>query len=106
MNLEKADCRGIKIKESKLDQAVFSQTQLKNAKIEASNLSGAILVDADLEGVEIFKVDLSHADLKGANLRDARVEMSSFRGAIFDEKTILPFKKKTALSRGMIYVSC
>jgi hypothetical protein len=74
-------------------------TDLKNAKLEKANLSGANLPRADLTGA-----DLTGADLTGANLIMARLREAKLQGAIFNERTILPFDRKEAERLGMIFV--
>lgn len=74
-------------------------SDLKAAALSNSNLSGANLPRSVLSGA-----DLTGADLSGANLIMAKLGDAKLQGAIFNERTILPFDRKEALRRGMVFV--
>ena len=73
---------------------------LKAAQLPLANMSGANLPRADLSGA-----DLTGADLSGANMIMTKLTDTKLEGAIFNERTVLPFDRKEALRRGMIFVS-
>jgi hypothetical protein len=72
---------------------------LARSKLEKVNLAGANLPRADLSGADLRGADLSGASLLMTNLKDAKLE-----GAIFSERTILPFDRAEAERRGMVFV--
>lgn len=67
---------------------------------------GIILSDADLNNINLSVANLSFADLRYADLRNTNLSQAllygaRLEGALFNEKTSLPFSKSSALSMGM-----
>jgi hypothetical protein len=73
---------------------------LNKKDLAKKDLAGANLARADLTGA-----DLSGANLSGANMLLTRLKDANLEGAIYNERTVLPFEKKEAQRRGMVYVS-
>lgn len=81
-----------KLKGIRLDWAVLTDANLKNAdltqaklikaKLEGANLSNAILTDANLKNA-----NLTRANLRGANLSNAILTDANLKAAIYDDKT-------------------
>jgi len=77
------------------------------------DLWGADLKGADLAGLDLSGANLSRAQLKGANLKGAnlsgatmlltQVEGAILEGALFNDRTVLPFSRADAEKRGMIF---
>ena len=72
---------------------------MKNANLKDVDLSGANLSRADLTGANLTGANLSGASMMLTKIKDARLE-----GAIFNERTILPFSRQDAEKRGMVFV--
>ena len=75
-----------------------------------ADMKNADLKDADLSGSNLSRADLTGADLSGANLSGAtllltKIKGAKLQGAIFNERTVLPFSRKEAVERGMVFVS-
>lgn len=67
---------------------------------------GIVLQDADLNGVNLSVANLSfadlrHADLRNTNLSQALLYGARLDGALFNNNTLLPFSKSSALKMGM-----
>jgi hypothetical protein len=73
---------------------------MKNSDLKNADLSGANLSRADLSGA-----DLTGANLSGATLLLTKIKDIKLEGAIFNERTVLPFSRKEAEKRGMQFVS-
>lgn len=71
---------------------------LKDASFEKKSLAGANLSRANLKGA-----DLRGVDLRGSWMLMTNVDGAKMDGAKFNERTILPFSRKDAEKRGMIY---
>lgn len=76
-----------------------------------NSMVGADLTGARLRGIEgsmikLTDANLSSADLSGARLRPCPPPMiggACLAGARFDARTILPFTREEALTRGMVF---
>ena len=66
-------CRGVNCRKGP-PSGIFHQAQVRFAKLNIGNLSGADLRDSDLAGVVLRGADLRGARLKGANLADADLD--------------------------------
>lgn len=72
-------------------------------------LKGQSLAGADLSGANLSRADLSNADLRKANLIGAKMMMTNLKGAklegaVYNERTVLPFSQKEAEKRGMVFM--
>jgi uncharacterized protein YjbI with pentapeptide repeats len=87
----------------------ISHIDLKGADLSHADLRGVNLNHANLSRARLDYANLDHADLRGADLRSTRLDEATFNetqlyGALFDQKTSLPFGKHTALRSGMIFL--
>ncbi|MBL7715365.1 MAG: pentapeptide repeat-containing protein [Bdellovibrionales bacterium] len=72
-------------------------------------LKGQNLAGSDLSGANLSRADLSNADLRKANLIGAKMLLTNVKGArlegaVYNERTVLPFPAKEAEKRGMVFV--
>jgi uncharacterized protein YjbI with pentapeptide repeats len=97
-DLSGADLYGADIRNAQLDStnlsgailiyedgeaAVFVNADLHNASLESASLSGTAFDDADLSGAHLDNADLSHAEFNGADLSGASLESTNLSGATF-----------------------
>lgn len=92
-DLSKADIRGCQLQKINLSNA-----NLKEAKLQYSNLSGATLENADLGNAKLLETNLQSANLKStnlsgaglleSNLQFADLENAKLEGTQFNEGTI------------------
>lgn len=66
---------------SEFNRADFSNADLTCIRLHDTDLSGAIFTNADLSGGDFYRVNLSGADLNGAKLHHSIVVDSRFEGA-------------------------
>ncbi len=78
------------------ESADFSGIKASGIRFDGANLEKAKFIGADLWGASFVGANLS-----GADFTNAVVLMGTFRGALFDDKTILPFSVAEALKKGM-----
>ncbi len=112
--------RMAQLKGANLSFAKFIRTRMKDANLEFANLKGAFFRSSNLRGVclkmanlhkAIFKnvnlenANLMFADLRGARMAEVTLQGANLSGAKFNENTVLPFSKKEALDRDMIFVA-
>ena len=104
-DLSGADLNGANLQRANLMNAVLKGTNLRNADLSNTTLIGAEFTNADLRGANLSGAQLGErgkviflGDL------DTRLSPTQFKGARFDEKTLLPFDCKEGKSRGMILV--
>lgn len=99
-NLSGADLRGMLI-----TIAVANEPRFVRCDFSAV---GANFQNANLENSRVLAGNFKNADFRGANMKGMRVPdpknwMVSFEGALYDDKTVLPFSRDEAEFRGMIY---
>jgi uncharacterized protein YjbI with pentapeptide repeats len=107
-----ADLTGFMGVQGDFTGAQMQNTRLSGARLRGANMSKAKLINADFGDAQVSELDLRGADLRGAKLGKVDAEPLFLRrgvdmklkGALFDEKTTLPFKKAEALRLGMIFV--
>ena len=125
-NLQRARLAGADLSETNLVGADLSGADLQRANLRGANLMNAriragLLQGADLSETTIYGTDFQKADLRGANLSgghlgekgktvtvkelDVSFHSTNFVGAIFDDKTRLPFGTAEAASRKMVSAS-
>lgn len=85
----------------------FYGSQMRNvdfeyAEIHKSNFGLADLADANFQSSALRDCDLSWANLRGADFTDCTVVDSNFEGAVYDQRTQLPFSMKRAAELGMV----
>ncbi len=73
----------------------FFSCSIRNAGLRGAHLAKAVFKDADLRGSVLRGADLSaasfeNADLRGTNMAGAICAGSIFRGAKYDDSTVLP----------------
>ncbi|MCX6125919.1 MAG: pentapeptide repeat-containing protein, partial [Proteobacteria bacterium] len=75
---------------------------LHSQDLSGKDLRGMNLRGANLAETVLKKADLSETDLRGADLWKVNWDGTLFTGAIFYEKTRLPFELQTAKDLGMV----
>ncbi len=75
---------------------------LEFAELHKVDLSAADLYYANVQGASLDDCDLSWANLKGADFSDCQCQNTKFEGAVYDQKTKLPFSVTEANRLGMI----
>jgi hypothetical protein len=105
--LRGASFYGVGIYEANFYLADLRGANFQNASItygrSETTLQGADLRGANLYNASLYKVNLRYAKLEGADLRARMLYETALTGATFDDATKLPFSKREALARGMIY---
>ena len=69
---------------------------LSNTNLVGANLSGADLNGADLSQKNLTKTNLANAKLQGVVFSDADLSEVDFRGALFDQESVLEGKETIA----------
>ena len=73
ISLNRADVRGVDLREAGLSEVDLSGADLREADLRGANLSGADLDGANLSGANLSEADLRGANLGGADLRGANL---------------------------------
>lgn len=81
------------------EQKNFRKMILRGLRATSLDLSDFNFSDSDLRGADFTGSDLRRANFSGADLREAVFLSNEDAGALFDEKTKLPFSKDEALRR-------
>ena len=80
---ERADLRGVNLREANLRGAKLSRANLRGANLRWADLRGADLRGADLYRANLCWTDLSEADLRGADLREADLSRANLDFSCF-----------------------
>ena len=117
-DLSKADIRGCKLQKINLNNANLKETKLQysnlyEANLEKADLSKAKLLETNLQSAKLKNADLSGAGLLESNLQFTDLENAKFKGAQFNEGTIFNqtnlkgalFEGATGLSSSQISTS-
>ena len=117
-DLSKADIRGCKLQKINLNNANLKETKLQysnlyEANLEKADLSKAKLLETNLQSAKLKNADLSGAGLLESNLQFTDLENAKFKGAQFNEGTIFKqtnlkgalFEGATGLSSSQISTS-
>lgn len=105
-NLEGLDLRNVKnhyLIGVNMVGAKMANTNLSDMELSGASFKGADLKHANLKGSIIRKADFRGADLRDADLSTEKIALAKFDGAIFNDKTRLPFGYAEAVKRGMVY---
>ncbi len=76
---------------------------LWGADLQGSDLEGSDLTGANLSRANLKNAKLSGANLSGAHMLLTQIQGADLSGAIYNERTVLPFARSEAEKRGMIY---
>lgn len=83
--------------------ASFRRADLEYSEIEKCDFTSVDLNSVNLQGARLRRCNFNYSDLRGCNLHDCLIERCVFRGALFDDGTILPFDHDRAVELGMVY---
>ncbi len=81
INLQKADLRGLWLKNVNLNYAYLENAYLENAELENAQLNSAELNSAKLNGAKLNHADLNNAKLHGAELNHADLRFAELNNA-------------------------
>jgi transcriptional regulator with XRE-family HTH domain len=86
----------------------FTRSILTNCDLSDAYLPFARFHEANLNGADLSRATLSSADFRGferdTDLRNAQFTDADLRGALINERTLLPFSSKIASARGLVIV--
>lgn len=110
------DLRNANLHGAKMSGSYFIRTNFRGARMtnlvaqggtfKSARFQGADLRNADLSRSILFDARFDNADLRGANLSSLHKESKHIyvKGAKFDARTKLPFSRKAARKKGMVFV--
>ena len=107
--LMNADLRGTRLPDVYASMAQFNGADLRGADMRRGDFRSAVFHKANLRGASMDNADLMGADLRRTDLRDADLRKADLskaqlKGALYNDRTRLPFKWPwiEAGRRGMI----
>ena len=113
---EDSNLRGSDLSYVAVDGSQFKNSDLRNTRLTGASLNGvgfaavhldrADLQDAYMVGAQLITTTLNNALLCGTDMSNVQVVRSTFRGAIYDSSTRLPFSEQEAQKQGMTKDNC
>ncbi len=101
-NFRQANLISALISCSDLSGVNLTDANLEYSELEHTSLAHAQLCRANLQGSKFESVDFNGSDLRGADLTGCILHRCTFKDALFDRQTLLPFSLARARQLGMI----
>lgn len=89
---------------SDLPHANFANARLQDVNFKHTNLWHASFKDTEIKNVDFSGSDLEKVDFRNAKLENVTLSGADLRGAVYNRNTVLPFDRKIAREKGMVYL--
>lgn len=89
---------------SDLPNANFANAHLQDVNFKHTNLWHANFKNTEIKNVDFTDSDLEKVDFRNAKLENVTLKGADLRGAVYNRNTVLPFDRKIAREKGMVYL--